>query len=168
MVGQADQALSIQVTSIIAQIELLDEQIIRVETEITEIMCFNYSVIMTMPGHRLPQWRDDPCHNSPFLRSKKLLSFADLDSSIYQSGNFSAKRIRISKCSFRVPRYALLNAAHNVVKNNAAFNTYYDKKMAERQTHHNVLRHCDGKLVMGIWKMLTDEVVLTSIKRSVY
>ena len=49
-VGQSDQALSIQVTSVIAQIELLDEQIARVEAEMTEIMRFNDSVIMTIPG----------------------------------------------------------------------------------------------------------------------
>lgn len=34
----------------IAQIELLDEQIARVEAEMTEIMRFNDSVIMTIPG----------------------------------------------------------------------------------------------------------------------
>ena len=49
-VGQSDQALSIQVTSVIAQIELLDEQVARVEAEMTEIMRFNDSVIMTIPG----------------------------------------------------------------------------------------------------------------------
>ncbi len=49
-VGQSGQALSIQVTSVIAQIELLDEQVARVESEMTEIMRFNDSVIMTIPG----------------------------------------------------------------------------------------------------------------------
>ena len=52
-VGQSDHALSIQIISVIAQIELLDEQIARVKTEMTEIMRFNDSVIMTIPsiGH---------------------------------------------------------------------------------------------------------------------
>ena len=58
----------------------------------------------------------------------------------------------------KVLKYALINTAHNVVKNNATFKTYYDAKMAEDQTLYNTLGHCAGKLVRGIFKMLTDEV----------
>lgn len=160
-VGQSDQALSIQVTSVIAQIELLDEQIARVEAEMTEIMRFHDSVIMTIPGIGylnggmiLGEIGDIHRFSTP----KKLLAFAGLDPSVYQSGNFNAKRTRMSKRGSRVLRYALMNAAHNVVKNNATFKTYYDKKMAEGRTHYNALGHCAGKLVRVIWKMLTDEV----------
>ena len=149
-VGQSDQTLSIQVTSVIAQIELLDEQIARVEAEMTEIMRFNDSVIMTIPGIGYL--------NGGMIPPKKLLAFAGLDPSVYQSGNFNAKRTRMSKRGSKVLRYALMNAAHNVVKNNATFKAYYDKKMAEGRTHYNALGHCAGKLVRVIWKMLTDEV----------
>lgn len=58
----------------------------------------------------------------------------------------------------RVLCYALVNATHNVVKNNATFKAYYDTKMTEDRTHHKALGHCAGKLVRVIWKMLTDEV----------
>ena len=53
-----------------------------------------------------------------------------------------------------------MNAAYNVVKNNATFKAYYDKKMAEGRTHYNPLVHCNepGKPVRVIWKILTDEV----------
>ena len=160
-VGQSDQALSIQVTSVIAQIELLDEQLARVEAEMTEIMRFNDSVIMTIPGIGylnggmiLGEIGDIHRFSTP----KKLLAFAGLDPSVYQSGNFNARRTRMSKRGSRVLRYALMNAAHNVVKNNATFKAYYDKKMAEGRIHYNALGHCAGKLVRVIWKMLTDEV----------
>ena len=49
-VGASDSSLSIQVTHTIQQIELLDSQLERVEAEMTEIMKFNDSVIMTIPG----------------------------------------------------------------------------------------------------------------------
>ena len=49
-VGANDSALSIQITHTIAQIELLDSQLNSVEAEMTEIMKFNDSVIMTIPG----------------------------------------------------------------------------------------------------------------------
>ena len=77
---------------------------------------------------------------------------------VYQSGNFQAHRTRMSKRGSKVLCYALMNAAHNVVKNNATFKAYYDAKRAEGRTHYNALGHCAGKLVRIIWKMLTDEV----------
>ena len=58
----------------------------------------------------------------------------------------------------KVIRYALVNAAHNVVKNNSTFKAYYDAKMAEGRTHYNALGQCAGKLVRIIFKMLTDNV----------
>ena len=51
-----------------------------------------------------------------------------------------------------------MNAAHNVVKNNVTFKTYYDTKMAEGRTHYNALGHCAGKLVRIIFKMMIDQV----------
>lgn len=88
----------------------------------------------------------------------QLLAFAGLDPSVYQSGNFQAKRTRMSKRGSKVLRYALMNAAHNVVKNNATFKAYYDTKAAEGWSHYNALGHCAGKLVRIIHKMLTDNV----------
>lgn len=160
-VGASDSALSIQVVNAIEQIELLDSQITHVEEEMTDIVNYLDSVIMTIPGigpinggmilgeigdiHRFP---------SP----KQLLAFAGLDPSVYQSGNFQAKRTRMSKRGSKVLRYALMNAAHNVVKNNATFKAYYDTKMAEGRSHYNALGHCAGKLVRIIFKMLSDNV----------
>ena len=81
-----------------------------------------HSVIMTIPGIGatnggmiLGEIGDIHRFSSP----GKLLAFAWLDPSVYQSGNFQAKKTRMSKRGSRVLRYALMNAAHNVVKNNA-------------------------------------------------
>jgi transposase (fragment) len=142
-------------------IELLDSQLNKIEDEMTYIMKFNDSVIMTIPGigyinggmilgeigniHRF----SSPC---------KLLAFAGLDPSVYQSGNFQARRTKMSKRGSKVLRYALINAAHNVVKNNATFKAFYDVKMAEGRTHYNALGHCAGKLVRVIWKMMTNDM----------
>ena len=51
-----------------------------------------------------------------FSSPNKLLAYAGLDPSVYQSGNFQAKKTRMSKRRSKVLRYALINAAHNVVK----------------------------------------------------
>jgi transposase len=160
-VGNSDSTVSIQITQTISQIELLDSQIEKVEAEMTEIMRFNDSVIMTIPGIGyinggmiLGEIGDI----YRFAKPHQLLAFAGLDPSVRQSGNFSASRTRMSKRGSKVLRYALINAAHNVVKNNATFKAYYDKKVAEGRSHYNALGHCAGKLVRIIWKMMTDDI----------
>lgn len=160
-VGVSDSAISIQITQTISQIELLDSQLKNVDSEMTEIVKFHDSVIMTIPGIGyinggmiLGEIGDVHRFSSP----GKLLAYAGLDPSVYQSGNFQAKRTRMSKRGSKVLRYALMNAAHNVVKNNATFKAYYEAKKSEGRSHYNALGHCAGKLVRIIWKMLTDEV----------
>lgn len=93
-----------------------------------------------------------------FSNPNKLLAFAGLDTSVYQSGNFQSRRTRMSKRDSRVLRYALVNAAWNVIRNNFTFKSYYETKMDEGRTHYNALGYCSGKLVRIIWKMLTDKV----------
>ena len=160
-VGVSDSALSNQVTYSIAQIELLDSQLDRVEAKMADIMKFNDSVIISIlgigfvnGGMILGEIGDIPRFSNP----NKLLAYVGLDPSVYQSGNFQAKRTRMSKRGSITLRYALVNAAHNVVKNNATFKAYYDAKMAEGRSHYNALGHCAGKLVRIIFKMLTDNV----------
>ena len=120
-----------------------------------------HSVIMTIPGigfvnGGLILGEIGDIHR--FSEPKKLLAFAGLDPSVHQSGNFQAKKTRMPKRGSRVLRYALMNAAHNVVKNNSTFKDYYDSKKVEGRSHYNALGHCAGKLVRVIWKMLTDNV----------
>ena len=133
-VGANDSAISIQITQTIQQIELLDSQLKKIEAEMTDIMKFNDSVIMTIPGigyinGGMILGEIGDIHR--FSNPNKLLAFAGLDPSVYQSGNFQAKTTRMSKRGSRVLRYALVNAAWNVVRNNATFKAYYDAKRAE-------------------------------------
>ena len=160
-VGVNDSSLSIQITHTIEQIELLDSQLFHTELEMANLVTCLHSVIMTIPGigfinGGMILGEIGDIHR--FSEPKKLLAFAGLDPSVHQSGNFQAQRTRMSKRGSKVLRYALINAAHNVVKNNATFKAYYDAKRAEGRTHYNALGHCAGKLVRVIWKMLTDEI----------
>ena len=160
-VGSSDNSLSIQITQSIELIELLDRQLEQIESEMKDIVSSLDSVIMTIPGIGyinggmiLGEIGDIHRFSSP----SKLLAFAGLDPSVYQSGNFEAKHTRMSKRGSRVLRFALVNAAHNVVKCNKTFKAYYDQKMSEGRNHYNALGHCAGKLVRIIFKMLTDNV----------
>ena len=160
-VGTSDKSLSIQITQSIEQIELLDRQLKQIESEMEDIVKSLDSVIMTIPGIGyinggmiLGEIGDV----TRFTNPSKLLAFAGLDPSVYQSGNFEAKHTRMSKRGSRTLRYALVNAAHNVVKNTQTFSDYYNHKLAEGRSHYNALGHCAGKLVRIIYKMLTDNI----------
>lgn len=160
-VGSNDPSISIQIVQSIQQIELLDSQIKTIETEIETIVDSLDSVIMTIPGIGYINGGmilGEIGNISRFSHSSKLLAFAGLDPAVYQSGNFTAKRTRMSKRGSKTLRYALINAAHNVVKNNQTFKEYYNTKISEGRSHYSSLGHCAGKLVRVIHKMLTDNV----------
>lgn len=160
-VGCNDSSISTQITRIIQLIELLDSQVHDVESEMELIVNSLDSVIMTIPGIGfinggmiLGEIGDVTRFSNP----SKVLAFSGLDPTVYQSGNFNASHTKMSKRGSRPLRYALINAAHNVVRNNKTFKDYYDQKISEGKSHYNALGHCAGKLVRIIYKMLTDNV----------
>lgn len=160
-VGCNDSSISTQITQTIELIELLDSQVHNVESDMELNVNSLDSVIMTIPGIGfinggmiLGEIGDITRFSNP----SKVLAFSGLDPTVYQSGNFNASHTKMSKRGSRPLRYALINAAHNVVKNNKTFKDYYDQKISEGKSHYNALGHCAGKLVRIIYKMLTDNI----------
>lgn len=160
-VGCNDSSISTQITQTIALIELLDSQVHDIESEMELIVNSLDSVIMTIPGIGfinggmiLGEIGDITRFSNP----SKVLAFSGLDPTVYQSGNFNASHTKMSKRGSRPLRYALMNAAHNVVRNNKTFKDYYEQKISEGKSHYNALGHCAGKLVRIIYKMLTGNV----------
>lgn len=156
-VGTGNKSISIQIAQSIEQIELYDRQIGEIFAEIEAIMISLDSLIMTIPGIGYLNGAmilSEIGDINRFSHPSKLLAFAGLDPSVYQSGNFKASRTRMSKRGSKVLRYALINAAHNLVLNNKTFKAYYDLKVTEGRSHYNALGHCAGKLVRIIHKML--------------
>jgi transposase len=157
-VGTGNKTLSIQIAQSISQVELYDRQLDEVHLEIEKTMKSLNSVIMSIPGIGYLNGAmilGETGNITRFSDPSKLLAFAGLDPSVYQSGNFKATNTRMSKRGSRVLRYALINAAHNVVLNNKTFKEYYDLKISQGRSHYNALGHCAGKLVRIIYKMLT-------------
>lgn len=160
-VGTKNDTLSLQITQSIIQIELFTTQLDEVEDTINDIMDSMDSVIKTIPGignlnggmiigeigdiHRF----ESPC---------KLLAYAGLDPSVYQSGKFSASHTKMSKRGSKLLRYALINAAWQLTLNNKTFKDYYDLKISQGRGHYNALGHVAHKLVRVIHKIMIDNV----------
>lgn len=98
----------------IIQIELYTKQLEEVENAIEDIMNLMDSGINTNPGIGNLNGAMIIGEISAIQRFEKpcqLLAYAGLDPSVYQSGNFTASRTRMSKQGSKLLRYALINAA---------------------------------------------------------
>lgn len=160
-VGIQSPTLSIQIRQAIAQVDLFNAQLDEIESSIIAIMVDLDSSIMTIPGIGfingamiLASIGDV----SKFSHPCKLLAFAGLDPTVIQSGNFTARSTRMSKRGSSMFRYALINASHNVVRNNATFKKYYDLKVSQGKSHYNALGHCSYKLLRVIYTLLTRNI----------
>lgn len=160
-VGTKNDTLSIQIIQSIEQIEMFTRQLSEVESAIDKIMSEINSVIMTIPGVGTLNGAmiiGEIGDISRFAEPSKLLAFAGLDPSVNQSGNFNAKRTRMSKRGSKILRYALINAAWNATLNNNTLKDYYDAKIAQGRLHYNALGHVAHKLVRIIFKLMTDNI----------
>lgn len=160
-VGSGSKPLCIPVAQCISSIEHYDAQITEIDNTISEIMERLQSVIMTIPGvgainGAMILGEIGDIHR--FSNPHKLLAYAGLDPAVNQSGNFQAKRTRMSKRGSNVLRHGLMNAAFNAVKNTRTFKLYYDSKLSQGRMHYNALGHVAGKLVRVIFKMLSEDI----------
>jgi transposase len=160
-VGIKNHTLSLQILQSINQIELFNSQLKEVEESINEIMDKLDSVIKTIPGVGNLNGAmiiGEIGDINRFEKPCQLLAYAGLDPSVYQSGNFSASRTRMSKRGSNILRYALINAAWQATLSNKTFKDYYDLKISQGRRHYNALGHVAHKLVRVIHKMMIDNL----------
>lgn len=160
-VGIKNDTLSLQILQSITQIEMYSTQLAEVEQNIQEIMDKMDSVIKSIPGIGTLNGAmiiGEIGDISRFEKPCQMLAYAGLDPSVYQSGNFTASRTRMSKRGSRLLRYALINAAWQTTLVNKTFKDYYDLKISQGRRHYNALGHVAHKLVRVIHKMMTDNV----------
>lgn len=160
-VGIKNDTLSLQILQSIKQIEMYTEQLAEVEATIQKIMDKMDSVIKTIPGIGSLNGAmiiGEVGDIARFEKPCQLLAYAGLDPSVYQSGNFTASRTRMSKRGSKLLRYALINAAWQATLLNKTFKDYYDLKISQGRRHYNALGHVSHKLVRIIHKMMTDNV----------
>jgi transposase len=156
-VGIKNASLSIQITQTIAQIELLEQQINDIKTTLAVTMEQLDSVIMTVPGIGAVNGAmilGEIGNINRFSKPCKLLAYAGLDPTVYQSGKFKADKTRMSKRGSKVLRYALVNSAWQLTLNNQTFAGYYDLKRSQGLNHYAALGHTAHKLVRILFKLL--------------
>ena len=155
-IGSVMPAKSLELRHTIHLIRELDREVAEVEASIQGIMQRLHSPITTIPGIGfrmgamiLAEVGDFSRFDSP----DKLLAFAGLSPSTYQSGQLNNCYAHMEKRGSRYLRYALYNAAKYVCHWDPTFRAYLTKKMAEGKHYNVALSHAAKKLVRVIFAL---------------
>ncbi len=155
-IGSYMPAKSLELKHTIHLIRELDEEIDDIEAEIEKIMSELQSPITTIPGLGLQTGAvilAEVGDFSNFASPDKVLAYAGLSPSTYQSGQLKNRYSHMEKRGSRYLRYALFNAARYVCIWNPVFTTYLEKKMREGKHYFVALSHVAKKLLRLIFAL---------------
>ena len=155
-IGSKMPAKSLELQHTIRLIRELDAEIHEIEAEIEAMMDEIQSPITTIPGIGcrmgamiLAEAGDFSRFDSP----DKLLAYAGMSPSTYQSGQLKNCYPHMEKRGSRYLRYALFNATKYVCLWDPTFAAYLAKKRAEGKHYNVAISHAAKKLVRLIFAM---------------
>ena len=167
-IGSAMPAKSLELQHTIRLIRELDREIDEIEASIKTIIDEMAPPIITIPGisYRmgamiLAEIGDFSRFSSP----DKILAYAGLSPSTYQSGKINATGAyaHMEKRGSHYLRYALFNAAKLVCKWEPSFAAYLAKKRAEGKHYNVAISHAVKKLVRLIFALQTSGRAFQSV-----
>ena len=149
----------VQVQCLLAQLNLLEEQCQEIDKEIETLMEQLPQHITSIPGVGavtgaaiLGEIGDINRFDSP----EKLVAYAGIDATVYQSGNFEAAETHMSKRGSPFLRVALWQAASMAALYDPQLKDYYQKKKAEGKHHGTVVGAVSRKLLSRIFIILKE------------
>lgn len=155
-IGSSMPAKSLELRHTISLIRELDSEIEEIESEINSIMSEINSPILSIPGISfrmgamiLAEIGDINRFDSP----DKILAYAGLSPSTYQSGKLTSSYSHMEKRGSKYLRYALFNATKFVCNWDPTFAAYLAKKRAEGKHYNVAISHAAKKLVRVIFQL---------------
>ena len=155
-IGSDMPAKSLELKHTIKLIQELTSEIDEIETEIKSIMDEINSPILTIPGISYNMGAMIIAEIGDFSRfdsADKILAYAGMSPSTYQSGQLDNCYSHMEKRGSRYLRYALYNATKYVCHWDESFGTYLAKKRAEGKHYNVAISHAAKKLVRTIYAM---------------
>ena len=156
-IGSVMPAKSLELKHTIKLTQELTTEIDEIEAEIKHIMDEEiHSPILTIPGISYRMGAMILAEIGDFSRfdsADKILAYAGMSPSTYQSGQLDNCYSHMEKRGSRYLRYALYNATKYVCHWDEAFGAYLAKKRAEGKHYNVALSHATKKLVRLIYAM---------------
>lgn len=143
------------IQSVQSEIDALDKQIKNLVKELDTPLLTIPGIGYTLAAIVLAEIGDIGCFSTP----AKLLAFAGMEPSTYQSGNYNASKTPMVKRGSTYLRWAVMQAARLISMRDATFAAYMAKKRSEGK-HFNVARsHVGKKLLRVIFYLLKNNTV---------
>ncbi len=155
-IGSCMPAKSLELKHTIRLIQVLDAEIEEIETEIEKLMEQIQSPITSIPGIGTRMGAmilAEVGDFSNFDSADKVLAYAGLSPSTYQSGQMNNCHSHMEKRGSRYLRYAIFNAAKYVCHWDPTFAAYLAKKRSEGKHYNVAISHAAKKLVRLIYAM---------------
>jgi transposase len=156
-IPELDSIISVEIKTLIKELELYDEQIRSIEKRIDQMMKLIDSKIMSIPGigdTLGPMILGEIGDANRFPTAKKLIAFAGLDPIVSQSGRFENKSGKISKRGSPLLRKGLFLAANVARQNDENLKRFYDKKINEGKHHYSALNAVAAKVLRIVYWVL--------------
>ena len=153
-VGVYLSAKAMELKHTIKLIQILDTDIDEIEEQIQKQV--QDSPIATIPGISFKMAAMIQAEIGDFSRFSspdKILAFAGLSPTTYQSGNFVSSKAKMDKRGSRYLRYALFISAQYVSMWCPVFKDYYQKKRREGKHYFVALSHVAKKLLRIIFHL---------------
>lgn len=156
-IGSVMPAKSLELKHTIKLIQELTSEIDEIEAAIKQIMDEEIkSPILTIPGISYRMGAMIIAEIGDFNRfdsADKILAYAGMSPSTYQSGQLDHCHSRMEKRGSKYLRYALYNATKYVCLWDKSFGAYLEKKRSEGKHYNVALSHAAKKLVRTIFAM---------------
>lgn len=155
-IGSNMPAKSLELRHTIRLIKELNAEIDEIENEIKIIMDKINSPILSIPGINYRMGAMIIAEIGDFNRfdsPDKILAYAGLSPSTYQSGQLDSAYAHMEKRGSRYLRYALYNAAKYVCLWDPTFAAYLAKKRSEGKHYNVAISHAVKKLVRVIYHL---------------
>jgi len=156
-------SFTLQLDLLLKQLEFLEKQLTIIEKEITALLP-KECVLTTLPGvdtHLAASILAEIGDIKRFKTSAQLVSFAGINPTVRQSGNFLGNRNHMSKKGSPYLRLALWQASITSARFNPVLKEYYSLKIKEGKNHMTVIGAVARKLTGIIFAMLRDQTAFT-------
>lgn len=159
-VGFLADAVRMEMRCLLDQIDLLQEQVALLDASIAELMAQIPQYLTSIPGVGpvtaaaiLAEIGDIRRFETP----EKLVAYAGIDATVYQTGQFEASEAHMSKRGSPYLRHALWIAANMAAIYDPELTAYYQAKRQEGKHHNTAIGAVCRKLLVRIFVILKEQ-----------
>jgi transposase len=159
-VGFLTDAVQIEMRCLLDQMDLLQEQIHLIDQSIADLMAQLPQFITTIPGVGAVTGAailSEIGDIQRFESSDKLVAYAGIDATVYQTGQFEATETHMSKRGSPYLRHALWQAASMAVIYEPELKAFYQAKRDQGKHHGTAIGAVCRKLLARIFVILKEQ-----------